>query len=91
MRLLLSDWKGTVHPPHIFQAPLLQQHILSICLLILPWHWTTLLAQMVKNLPAMQKTCVQSLGREDFLEKGMATPQVFLLENSMESQRVGYD
>ena len=28
---------------------------------------------MVKNLPAMQETCVQSLGREDPLEKGMAT------------------
>ena len=29
-------------------------------------------AQMVKNLPAMQKTWVRSLGREDPLEKGMA-------------------
>ena len=28
---------------------------------------------MVKNLPAMQETQVQSLGREDPLEKGMAT------------------
>ena len=28
---------------------------------------------MVKNLPAVQKTCIQSLGREDPLEKGMAT------------------
>ena len=28
---------------------------------------------MVKNLPAMQKTWAQSLGREDILEKGMAT------------------
>ena len=29
--------------------------------------------QMVKNLPVMQKTRVQSLGREDPLEKGMTT------------------
>ena len=29
--------------------------------------------QMEKNLPAMQETWVQSLGREDPLEKGMAT------------------
>ena len=29
-------------------------------------------AQMVKNLPAMQETQVQSLGWEDSLEKGMA-------------------
>ena len=30
-------------------------------------------AQTVKNLPAMQETQVQSLGRKDPLEKGMAT------------------
>ena len=30
------------------------------------------MVQMVKNLPAMQKTQVQSLGWEDPLEKGMA-------------------
>jgi len=30
-------------------------------------------AQTVKNLPAMQETQVQSLGREDPLEKRMAT------------------
>ena len=30
-------------------------------------------AQLVKNLPAMQKTWVQFLGWEDPLEKGMAT------------------
>ena len=30
-------------------------------------------AQMVKNLPAVQETRVQSLGQEDPLEKGMAT------------------
>ena len=28
---------------------------------------------MIKNLPAMQETQVQSLGQEDPLEKGMAT------------------
>ena len=34
---------------------------------------SSLIAQMVKNLPAMQETLVQSLGQEDPLEKGMAT------------------
>ena len=34
--------------------------------------WTSLESQ-IKNLPAMQKTQVQSLGWEDPLEKGMAT------------------
>ena len=31
------------------------------------------MAQMVKNPPMMQETQVRSLGREDLLEKGMAT------------------
>ena len=34
---------------------------------------TSLVAHMVKNLPAMQETQIQFLGREDPLEKGMAT------------------
>ena len=34
---------------------------------------TSLLAQMVKNLPTIQETCVQSLGWEDTLEKEMST------------------
>ena len=33
----------------------------------------SLVAQTVKNLPAMQQTWVQSLGQEDPLEKRMAT------------------
>ena len=35
--------------------------------------WASLVAQMVKNLPAVQETLVRSLGREDPLEKGMTT------------------
>ena len=35
--------------------------------------WASLMSQMVKNLPAMQKICIQPLGQEDPLEKGMAT------------------
>ena len=34
---------------------------------------TSLMAQMVKNLPAIQEIQVRSLGQEDPLEKGMAT------------------
>ena len=33
----------------------------------------SLVAQMVKNLPAMQETSVQSLGQEGLLEEEMAT------------------
>ena len=35
--------------------------------------WTSLVPHVVKNLPAMWETQVQSLGKEDPLEKGMAT------------------
>ena len=33
------------------------------------WPWASLIAQLVKNPPAMQETPVQFLGREDPLEK----------------------
>ena len=36
-------------------------------------YWASLVARIVKNLSAMQKARVQSLGQEDPLEKGMAT------------------
>ena len=45
---------------------------------------TSLVAQMVKNLPAMQETLGQSLGWEDPLEMGTATTPVSCLENSMD-------
>ena len=35
--------------------------------------WASLVAQTIKNLPAVQETQVPSLGWEDPLEKGMAT------------------
>ena len=37
-----------------------------------PSSWASLVAQTVKNLPAIQETQVQSLGWEDRQEKGMA-------------------
>ena len=60
------------------------------------------MAQLVKNLPAMQETQVQSLGWEDLLEKEMATHSSILAWRipwtedpgglqSMGSQRVGHD
>ena len=60
------------------------------------------MAHMVKNPPAMQETCIQFLGWEDFLEKGTA-PHLSMLAwripwteepggpQSMELQRVGQD
>ena len=36
------------------------------------WSWASVIAQLVKNLPAMQETPVRFLGREDPLEKEYA-------------------
>ena len=62
----------------------------------------SLVAQLVKNLPAVQQTWVRSLGWEDPLEKKMATNSSILAWKiswtkepgrlqSMGSQRVGHD
>ena len=64
--------------------------------------WNSLVAQMVKCLPAMQETWVRSLGWKDPLEKEMATHSGTLAWKipwteepgrlqSMGSQRAGYD
>ena len=63
---------------------------------------TSLVAQMVKHLPTMQETRVQSLGWEDLLEKEMATHSSILAWKipwteepgrlqPMRSPRVGHD
>ena len=44
----------------------------------LPYSWASLVAQQVKNPPAMQETWVRSLGWEDLLEKGKAAPSSIL-------------
>ena len=77
----------------------------SVCmctLCIYTYLWAPLVAQMVKNLPAMQEIQVQSLGQEVPLERGMATHSSILAwripwtaepggPRSMGSQRVGHD
>ena len=40
--------------------------------------WASLVAQTVKNLPAMQEPQVQSLGWEGTLENGMTTHSLIL-------------
>ena len=51
----------------------------------LQYSWASLLAQLVKNPPAMWETWVQSMGWEDLLEKGKASIlQYSGLENSMD-------
>ena len=44
---------------------------------------------MVKNLPALQETQVQSLGQEDPLEKGMATHSSVLAWRIPRTEEVG--
>ena len=64
--------------------------------------WASLVAQMVKSLPALQETRVRSLGQEDPLGEGMATHSSILAWRiprteepgglqSMGSQRVGHN
>ena len=64
--------------------------------------WASLVAQTVKNLPAVQETRLQSLGWEDPLEKEMASHSGVLAWRmpwteepgglqSIGSQRVGHD
>ena len=51
-----------------YNIPFKELHYHSLC-----YTGASLVAQTVKNLPAMQESQVRSLGREDSLEKGMAT------------------
>ena len=64
--------------------------------------WASLVAKMVKSLPAVQETRVRSLGQEDLLEKDVAThSSIFDWKirwteepgrlQSMGSQRGGHD
>ena len=67
------------------------------------YSWASLVAQLVKNLPAMQETCVRSLGWEDPLEERAWPPTPVFLPGkfprteepgglqSMRSQRVRHD
>ena len=70
--------------------------------LTLTYSWASLVAQLVKNPPAMRETWVQLLGWEDPLEKGLATHSSILTWEitwteepgtlqSMGSQRVKHD
>ena len=101
--IFTSYWSGLSHPP------------LSVCTnhsqgeqdyydwyRLIKMVWASLVAQMVKNLPAIQETQVGSLDWEDPLEKGMAAHSSILAWRipwteehgglqSMGSQRVGHD
>ena len=80
-----------------FKCPCINQSISSLHI-----YFASLVAQMVKNLPAMQETRDQFLNQEDPLEKGMAAPSSVLaweilwteepnMLQSMELQRVRHE
>ena len=69
---------------------------------VIALHGASLVAQMVKNLPAIQETQVLSLGRENALEREMATDSSIIAWRipwteepgglqSMGSQRIGHN
>ena len=87
----------TGSPPAPSQLPLGRSMFVPSDLL----YWACLVAQIVKNPPAIQETQVQSLGQEDTLEKGMTTHASILAWRilrigepqglqSVRSQRVGH-
>ena len=51
---------------------------------------TSVVAQWVKNRPAVQDTQVQSLGQEDLLEKGMATHSSIPAWEILQRRLLGY-
>ena len=53
----------------------------------LQYSWASSVAQLVKNLPAMQETWVRSVNWEELLEKGKASG----LENSMDCIEIERD
>ena len=56
----------------------------------LQYSWVSLVAQTVKNPPAMQETWVRFLGWEDALEEAMATHSSILPWGIL-MERVGHD
>ena len=58
----MNHHKTQIFPNHFSQFSVIYDH-----------QRASLIAQLVKNLPAMQEILVRSLGWEDTLEKGKAT------------------
>ena len=78
VQLLVTPWTAAYQapPPMGFSrqeywsgVPLPSLCFVSRCV----YFWVSLVAQTVKNLPAMHNTQVHPLDRDDPLEKGMAT------------------
>ena len=70
--MLQAAWHGQEKKmPHLFIIfPFFKFHPSNLILCV---YWASLVAQLVKNPPAMRETWVQSLGLDNPLEKGKAT------------------
>ena len=82
------SWKGLRQQPQgrlgSLRAYTKNRHSHNLCLSAITY-MTSVVAQTVKNLPAMQETWVWSLGWKDSLEKGTATySSILSLENSID-------
>ena len=69
---------------YFLENEVVSQHMFGSIVTINWLSLTSLMAQTVKNLPAMWETWVWSLDWEDTLEKGMDPLQYYGLENSMD-------
>ena len=96
-RILISKWMASAWLSKIswplmncFVSGLYILFPWSICLFTCQYHnWTSLVAQTVKNPPAMQETWVQSLGLEDPLEKDMVIHSSILAWRILWTQEPG--
>ena len=85
----LLHWQGGSLPLRHLRSPTFIAVLFTIAKT-----WASLVAQLVKNPPAMRETWFWSLGWKDPLEKGKATHSSILAwrtVQSMGSQRVGHD
>ena len=95
---LMQQLQGRLGSPRVYTK---NRHFHTLCLSAITY-MTSLVAQTVKNLPAMQETWVWSLARKDPLKKGMVTHSSILAWRipwteepgslkSMRSRRVEYE
>ena len=62
---------------------------MCVCVCVYTYACASLVAQLVKNLSAVQETQVQSLGWEDSLEKEMATHSSILAWEILGTEKLG--
>ena len=94
IEMVVNAWCTGHHPLLLvpFQTSLMENQFIlpALC------YRASLVAQTIKNLPAMQETLVASLGGKDPLKKGMATHSSILAwripwTQEPGSHRIGYD